>query len=135
MKYKLYCINRNEIRGLRYYYQYHLLPKNAEWIKKEFDSEKDGIPELFFIEDGKRINFTKYKANANLTDIIQITPLELESNPGYIKEKNRKLFLDEEIKQIEIDKKKDRIARLKRLKDRVPSFIKIVDEEISELEK
>ena len=141
MKYKFYTIVEEnhryfrEIRGIRFEGQYDNLPVFAKYINKEYSVEKDGVPDLFFKDNGKDINFARYKANSDLTDIVLINPSELESNPRYIKERRRKLFLDEEIKQIEIDKKKDRVSRLNKLKTRVPSFADIIDEEISELEK
>lgn len=139
MKYKLYYIKDqnhqyyNEARGIRYDHQYQHLPDCAEYIKKEYDSEKDKIPDLFFRENGQEINFAKYKANADFTDIIEITPTELINNLRYQKEKKEKRVKQNLEKALAKNKRTEKITELEKIKITNPELVTEAQIEIDKL--
>lgn len=122
MKYKLYYIKDknhqyyNEIRGIRYSHQYQHLPECAEYIDKEYDSDKDGIPDLFFKENRQNINFARYKIKSDLSGIEEITSTEFLNNPRYIsfqKEKQIKNKLEKALAKSERIKKITELEKIK----------------------
>jgi hypothetical protein len=139
MKYKLYYIKDqnhqyyNEIRGVRFDYQYQRLPDCAEYIKKEYDSDKDPIPKLFFQEENKDINFAQYKANPDFTDIVKITPTELINNPRYQKEKKEKQLKQNLEKALAKNKRLEKITELEKIKISNPDLAIHAQAEIDKL--
>jgi hypothetical protein len=136
MKYKLYAISDSnnkyfkEIRGIRYAYQYHLLPPNATWIDKEYDNLIEREPDLFLKNElGRDINFAKYKANNNYTDIIEITIDELKTTNRFKKHKK-----EEKLKKLLNRKERKEKRALKRsllvaLQDEHPELVTEILEE------
>ncbi len=141
MKYKLYTFPSpshhysKEIRGIRFDYQYHLLPEGSEYIAKEYDADIDGIPLLFHKEDGVETNYPSYIANESLTDIVPITIEGSKEKPHYAKiEKKRKLekLLEKEAKKELRQQKK---SRLTSLKNKHADLVEVIDEHLGDLDK
>ena len=140
MKYKLYYIKDqnnvyyNEIRGIRFDHQYNQIPDYAEYIQKEYDSNTDGIIDLFFSENGNHINFAKYKTNETFTDIVEITEQELQSNPRYTEHQNKKIIQEALIVSKHNAAINAQIAELQALKIERPELGTIIDAQILELQ-
>ena len=122
MKYKLYTFPSpshhysKEIRGIRFEYQYHLLPEGAEYIAKEYDAEIEGIQSLFHKEDGVETNFPTLQANEDLSDVKSISIAESKVRPHYSKIRKKKKverLLEKELKKILRKQKRNILITLK----------------------
>lgn len=145
MKYKLYAIKDfnheyyKEIRGIRFEHQYHLLPECAQWISKEYNETKNPIPQLFHKDEfGKDINFARWKANDDFTDIVSIGIDEMQASERYkryIKEIKVKKHLAKKMRKLERDHKRTVLEEIKvefpNLSTQVNSLKTQLDEEES----
>jgi hypothetical protein len=122
MKYKLYAFPSpshhysKEIRGIRFDHQYHLLPEGAEYINKEYNTDKDGIPALFHKEDGVETNYPTLQANEDLSDTLPLPISTSKAKPHYAKIRKKKKverLLEKEIKKALRQQKKNALTTLK----------------------
>lgn len=140
MKYKLYTFANpshhysKEIRGIRYEYQYHLLPEGAEYINKEYDTDKDRTPSLFHKKDGIETNYPTLQANEDLTDVLPLSVSESKTKPHYSKIRKKKKveqLLEREIKKALHQQKRNILIKLKtnfpELEEEITETISITD--------